>query len=291
MAKRIPSLNWLRVFEAAARTNSFARAAERLAMSPPAVSQQIRALEDHLGRPLFERAAAGVTLTEAGRSLLVVTSDAIGRMEAAAEALSAPSGPPLVIGVSQTLYTGWLAPRLARFLAAQPDVTLEFRSLLGRETPPRDATLWIAFGQPPPGTESIKLFGETLIPVAHARYAELIERVEDVLDHPLIEVTDHRKNWAHVLGRDVLPASAKVIQVDTTLAALSLAGSGCGLALSRPPASDDLVARFDLVPCLPSLAVDGVEHYHIVSNAGARLGAGAVAFRNWIVAEASSAAR
>ena len=238
MTKRIPSLNWLRVFEAAARTSSFARAAERLAMSPPAVSQQIRALEDHLGRPLFERAAAGVTLTEAGRSLLLVTSDAIGRMEAAADALSAPSGPPLVIGISQTLYAGWLAPRLPRFVAAHPDLTLEFRSLLGSETPPRDAALWIAFGQPPPGTESATLFGETLLPVAHPDLAASIRSVGDMLHHPLIEVTDHRKNWAQVLALDVLPSTARVIHVDTTLAALSLSLRG------RGPETESFVGAF-----------------------------------------------
>lgn len=71
----------------AARTENFARAAERLAMSPPAVSQQIRALEDHLGRTLFTRAPSGVALTEAGRSFLVVVGDALGRVEAAADEL------------------------------------------------------------------------------------------------------------------------------------------------------------------------------------------------------------
>ena len=70
MGRRVTSLNWIRVFEAAARTRSFARAAERLAMSPPTVSQQIRALEDHLGLRLFKRASAGVTLTDDGRALL-----------------------------------------------------------------------------------------------------------------------------------------------------------------------------------------------------------------------------
>ena len=183
MAKRIPSLNWLRVFEAAARTSSFARAAERLAMSPPAVSQQIRALEEHLGRPLFERAPAGVTLTEEGRQLLVVASDSIGRMEAAAEALASPQAPPLVVAVSQTLYTGWLAPRLKGFLDNNRNVTLQFRSLLGDETPPRGTDLWIAFGQPPPSADGTRLFGETLVPVAHPDIAKTLRSVDDLLDH------------------------------------------------------------------------------------------------------------
>ena len=77
MARRIPSLNWLRVFEAAARAGSFARAAETLNISPPAVGQQIRALEDHLGRALFERGPQSVMLTEAGRAYLPAGAQAL----------------------------------------------------------------------------------------------------------------------------------------------------------------------------------------------------------------------
>lgn len=292
MTKRIPSLNWLRVFEAAARSGSFARAAESLAMSPPAVSQQIRALEAHLGRPLFERAAAGVKLTEAGRSLLSVVGDALGRMEMAAASLAAPGGPPLVVGVSMALSVGWLVPRLHRFTSANPDVSLELYSLLGRpETPPRNAMLWIAFGPPPPGTDGEVLFGERLQPVAHPEIAGTIRTLDDALAHRLIEVADHRRNWAQIFGSDVLPANAQVTYVDTTLSALALAGARGGIALARPPASDDLVARYGLVPCLPGFDVRGIEEYHILHLAGAPLDSQARIFLSWIGAEAAETRR
>ena len=288
MSKRIPSLNWLRVFEAAARSGSFARAAESLAMSPPAVSQQIRALEAHLGRPLFERAAAGVSLTEAGRSLLGVVGEALGRMEMAAASLAAPGRPPLVVGVSLAFSIGWLAPRLPRFTSANPDVTLELHSLLGRpEAPPRTAALWIAFGPPPPGTEGTTLFGERLVPVAHPEIAARVQSLDDALMHPLIEVADHRRNWAQVFGGDVLPGDARVTFVDTTLTALALAGASGGIALARPPASDDLVTRYGLVPCLPDFEVRGIEDYHVLHLSGAPLDPQADAFLSWICAEAA----
>lgn len=290
MAKRIPSLNWLRVFEAAARTASFARAADRLGMSPPAVSQQIRALEEHLGRSLFERRAAGVSLTEAGRSFLVVVSDAIGRMEVAAEALGAPGNPPLVLGVSQTLYAGWLASRLPSFLEANSDVMLDIRSLLGAEAPPRDAALSISFGQPPPGTDSTALFGESLLPVALPSIARNIRTIDELLAQVLIEVTDHRKNWTQFVDADFLPLGTRKIQVDTTLAALSLARAGCGVALARPPASDDLVEAFGLVPCAQFKPLQGVERYHLVSYAGLVLSRDALTFKDWIIKEAGSVA-
>lgn len=288
MVKRIPSLNWLRVFEAAARTGSFARAAERLAMSPPAVSQQIRALEGHLGRPLFARAAAGVTLTEAGRSLLSGVSDALGQMEMAAQAIGAPGGPPLSVGVSLTLSVGWLAPRLPQFFQAHPTVNLDLHSLIGRpETPRRGATLWIAFGPPPAGTHAIPLFGERLVPVAHPDLAANLTGPKDLLDATLIEVADHRKNWAQVLGQDVLPATARVLYVDTTLTALSMAAAKGGVALARPPASDQTVTDLGLVPCLPDLQLRGVEEYMILHPEGAQLDPQARAFRDWMCEQAA----
>lgn len=286
MAKRIPSLNWLRVFEAAARTTSFARASDRLGMSPPAVSQQIRALEEHLGRQLFERKAAGVMLTEAGRTLLVVVSDSLGRMEEAAEVLGKTGAPPLVIGVSQTLYTGWLAPRLPGFLNANKGVSLDIRSLLGAESPPRDAVFSISFGEPPPGTDSIALFGESLVPVALPHIAREIRTPEDLVKHVLIEVADHRKNWTQVLDKDFLPSGTRKIQVDTTLAALSLAKATCGIAIARPPASNDLVSTFGLVPCSQLHPVKGVERYHLISYSGLVLSRDALRFKDWISEEA-----
>ncbi|MEM8976382.1 MAG: LysR substrate-binding domain-containing protein [Pseudomonadota bacterium] len=212
-------------------------------------------------------------------------------METAAGALSSPTGPPLVIGVSLTLYAGWLAPRLADFAAAHPEVSLKIHSLIGRETPPRDAALWISFGQPPPATNSIPLFGERLVPVAHPDIAASITSRDEMLQHQLIEVSDHRKNWAQVLDVDMLASHAKVTHVDTTFAALSLARSGFGLALARPPASDGLVETLGLVPCILELEIPGVEQYHLLNSANAHLNDDAVAFKSWIIDQAGRAVR
>ncbi|MEM8732237.1 MAG: LysR family transcriptional regulator [Pseudomonadota bacterium] len=289
MATRIPSLNWLRVFEAAARSGSFARAAERLAMSPPAVSQQIRALEAHMGRALFDRQAAGVRLTEAGRSLLMVVGDALGRMETAAAALSGPARPNLVVGASLAFSMGWLTPRLPGFLHSHPTLNLDLRSLLGRdETPPREAVLWIGFGPPAPGTEAIRLFGERLIPVARPDLARAVQSLSDLRQHRLIEVRDHRRNWAQVLGTDVMPPEVRTISVDTTLTALSLAATGGGIALARPPATGDLLDRYALAPCLPGADIAGIDAYHLLHASGARLSAEEEAFKAWIAQEAQA---
>ncbi len=149
--RRLPSLNWLRVFEMAARTESFARAAEALNMSPPAVSQQIRALEMWLGRDLFERQARSVRLTDAGRAFLPAVGNAIGSVEATAASLFGRAGAePLVVRSTALLTVGWLGPRMGRFLAAHPHVQVSLLSALSDSDFARsDADVEITFGLPP----------------------------------------------------------------------------------------------------------------------------------------------
>ena len=94
MATRPPSLNWLRVFEAAARTESFARAAAQLHMSPAAVSQQIKALETQLGTPLFQRHARGMRLLPAGERFLRHARNVLDEVERARRSVSGRAAPP-----------------------------------------------------------------------------------------------------------------------------------------------------------------------------------------------------
>ena len=106
---RIPSLNWLRVFEAAARTQSFVRAAELLNMSPPAVSQQIKSLETYLGRELFERGAHSVRLTPAGDAFLPSVQQALLSVESAAAGLFGTRAETTIhVQATLVLAAGWL---------------------------------------------------------------------------------------------------------------------------------------------------------------------------------------
>lgn len=166
---------------------------------------------------------------------------------------------------------------------------MELRSLAGHpEVPPRDAALSITFGQTPPGMAADYLFGEQLFPVAHADVAAKITSVEDLLDHPIIEVLDHRRNWLQVLNRDFLPDHIQTAYADTTFAALALARAQAGIALARAPASNDLVESFGLKRCLPGFAIGGVEAYHLLYPTGHKLTAGAAAFRGWMIDQAQN---
>ena len=286
MSRRLTSLNWIRVFEAAARTSSFARAAERLAMSPPAVSQQIRALEDHLGRKLFHRAAAGVTLTNDGRALLSACSHPLSRIEAVTDEFRQQKQKTLVVAASLMFSVSWLAPRLPSFLEKYPEIKIDLRSLTGRpERPDPDVSVWIAFGPYPAGLVATNLFGEDLTPIAMPNIARKIKRPEDLLDHILIEPAQHETTWANVLGLPVIPPTTTVLKVDNSLAALECAAAGAGIALARAPATNMLISRLGLEACIPNFSVKGSEHYNLLHHENLNNEKEVKHFINWLLSE------
>jgi len=124
---KLPSLNGLRFFLAAARAGSFSAAAQHLHLTQGAVSRQIKDLEDDLGEVLFLREARGLRLTTAGQLLLRHVEDAFESLEAGVEALHqmhAQGRIELSVNVPQTFGTRWLAPRLGQFTKAHPLITL-----------------------------------------------------------------------------------------------------------------------------------------------------------------------
>ena len=116
-------LNALRVFDAAARHLSFTRAADELAVTPAAVGQQIRALEDVLGVVLFRRTSKGLELTPEGTAGLDPLREGFLRFEESVEAMQAgQASDRYTIACPREFYAEWLAPRLARFQADTPGV-------------------------------------------------------------------------------------------------------------------------------------------------------------------------
>ncbi len=119
-------LNALRVFDAAARHLSFTRAADELAVTPAAVGQQIRALEDVLGVVLFRRTSKGLELTDEAEAGLDPLRERFRRLEEAVPAMQpGQSSHSYTIAVPREFYAQWLAPRLAAFRAANPEVRFQ----------------------------------------------------------------------------------------------------------------------------------------------------------------------
>ncbi|PSL21012.1 LysR family transcriptional regulator [Shimia abyssi] len=287
MQSRIPSLNWLRVFEAAARTESFARAAEQLNMSAAAVSQQVRALEERLGAPLFIRHAHAVRLTEAGRAYLPPVQQALMTLEEATEGLFGQTREQGLYVQSVLIFAhGILSRGMAEFEEQHPGVSV----VLSTGNSASDlqggfSDLKIIFGNPHAyGAESDRLMGERLFPVTVRNVAERIAHPSDLLEWPLIEVGTHRSGWSQFLeDRKVRPGGRRIVYADSSLMAMAMAREGRGIALARAPASDIEMNGMGLTPCLPGVSVQGSEAYHLVYDSLSGLRPPARRFRDWLL--------
>src|SRR4051812_49436663 len=121
--RRLPPLNALRAFEAAARHLNFSRAADELSVTPGAVSQQIQNLEDYVGASLFRRTPKGLLLTDAAQTALPALREAFDRLAEAASLLTAAvDGRRLTLTAPPSFAAKWLVPRLGAFEQAHPQV-------------------------------------------------------------------------------------------------------------------------------------------------------------------------
>ena len=192
MNRRLPPLGALRAFEAAARHESFAKAADELAVTPAAISQQVRQLEADLGITLFRRLPRGLVLTAAGRSALPEFAQAFAHLSRAVEGLRGGSlVGPLVVSVIPSFAGRWLVPRLGRFVAAYPEIEITVRSELRNVDFAReDVDLGIRYGKGIyPGLDTRPLFTERVFPVcAPALLAgeRPLRKLDDLRHHTLL---------------------------------------------------------------------------------------------------------
>jgi len=193
MTRRLPPLNALRAFEAAARQRSFARAAEELHVTPAAISQQIRQLEDYLGMRLFRRGRS-LELSDAAEAVLPMLSEGFDRLERATELLrKGTADGPLILSVPPTFASRWLIPRLDDFQSRHPEIELRLhasRRLVDFDL--EDVDMAVRFGSGPfEGLHAERLMPEAVVPVASAAVAEKIQRPDDLLTATLLEDESH----------------------------------------------------------------------------------------------------
>ncbi|MCA6321244.1 MAG: transcriptional regulator GcvA, partial [Phenylobacterium sp.] len=253
--RRLPPLNALRAFEAAARHLNFSRAADELSVTPGAVSQQIQNLEDYVGAPLFRRTPKGLLLTDAAQTALPALREAFdGLAEAASLLTAAVDGRRLTLTAAPSFAAKWLVPRLGRFEAAYPQVDvwlsagLDLVDLTAGEV---DIALRYGAGRYP-GMEVRRLIGETVIPVLspelHA--ANPLNRPEDLANHLLLhdgspDPDDSCPDWTMWLAaRSVRGVDgARGPRFNQSSLVIEAAVNGRGVALAkRTLAQDDLDA-------------------------------------------------
>ena len=293
MREIIPSLNWLRVFEAAARLESFARAAEVLDMTTPAVSQQIKALEKHFKAELFKRGARQVELTDAGHAFLPAVRQALATVNETANSLfGSEQDQTLTLQVDLIFGISWLAPLLAEFDRVHPDVQLRITGAY-RDTDYQQpgAELKILFGPVHRSwAQCDRLFNEAIYPVANSIIAEGVRTPEDLLDYRLIQIPTHRINWNQMLqsiGIETIP-TRQLCFTESTPIALSLAASGYGVALARRPTTDVLVEQSGLQAVTICPELTSTEAYYIVYQNFENLSSAAKVFHQWLLDKTSN---
>ena len=299
MARRLPPLNALRAFEAAARHLSFTKAAQELHVTQAAISHQVKGLEDILGIQLFRRLNRRLVLTDAGQSYLPPLRDAFDAMDLATRRLHArEEAGALKITVLPSFASTWLLPRLAKFRAAHPEIDVLVTAadaLVDFELD--DFDMGIRYGRGLyPGLRVDILMNDEIFPVCAPGL--LIGR------HPLREPADLRH---HTLLHDVLSGTeddpdwriwlkkAGAEEVDPSRGPgfshsnlmLSAAVAGEGVALSRRSlVADDMKAGRLVCPFGPVTPTSYV--YSVVTPEHKAEVPKVAAFRDWLIAEVES---
>jgi LysR family glycine cleavage system transcriptional activator len=297
MPRRLPSLNAVRAFEAAARHESFTQAAQELCVTQGAVSHQVKALEAELGIKLFNRERQRLVITEAGRQYLTVVRDALDRIAIGTERLQQrQTSGVLTVSTSPDFAAKWLVHRLGRFAEAYPDIDLRVSATLHHVDFAReDVDLAVRHGDGNwAGLDVVRLCSEQLFPVCSPKLVSRRQRLSkpaDVLKFPLLHVDD-RKNWSKWLEAggvvDAQVSHGPVLNRPSM--AIDAAVDGQGVALARTTlAAWDLINGRLVRPFAVALRLS--KSYWIVCPKATSMLPKIKMFRDWLVVEAADDVR
>lgn len=297
MARQLPPLNALRAFEAAARHLSFTQAADELCVTQAAVSHQIKALEDHLGVPLFRRLNRALRLTPAGERYAPALREAFDAMDVATQRLHPENENrgALIVSVTPTFLAGWLIPRMYRWQERHPEIELRIAAT-GRvvDFNREDVDVAVRHGRGNwPHLVAERLFCEDMVPVCSPalRDGEPPLRVpEDLARHTLLhDMTDPGawETWLKAAGLNHIDHQ-RGPRFDNGVYALHAAAQGLGVAIERRPLiKDELSAGRVVIPF--AVAVPNQAAYHLVYPERHAQKAKLRWFRQWILDEVAAA--
>jgi DNA-binding transcriptional LysR family regulator len=277
---RLPSLDLLKGFEAAARLLSFTKAGEELYLSQSAVSRQIQELEEQLGVQLFQRRHRALVLTEAGQTLYAAAAQALATMRAVTDRLRATRGRrTLAVTTTQSFASLWLIPRLAGFTRKHPELDVRISADTRVMDLERDG-LDLAIRHGPAkmaGSGALRLFGESVFPVCSPKLlgdpAKPLREPQDLRHHVLLQYDDpdHRHPWMHWKTwleveriADLRPAGNLVFSGYDQIIPAAIAGHG--VALGRSPLVRKALASGELVAPFKRSADPSRAYYAIISS-------------------------
>lgn len=285
----LPPLSMLRVFAVAGRLESFRDAAAELGVTPSAVSHQIAALEALVGAPLFERAVRRVQLTPRGRQLSAEVNLALSIMARGFEEAQLQSQQTTLKVSALSMFTNsWLVPRLSRFEAQHPAVSLAFETTNrvvdldedGIDVAIRNVT------QPTQGLVARKLIDLRAVPLCAPSLATSLRSPADLANATLIHLTSGTAGWPEWLAAVGVPGlrGRSSRSFDTMPSALEAAAQGQGVVLGLAPLVwDAAVADRLVVPfATPSVSAGT---FFVVHRRADRARPLVRAFVDWLTAE------
>ena len=299
--RSIAHLNALRAFEASARHQSFSLAAQELNVTPAAVGQLVRTLEDWLGSPLFVRSTSGrarLVTTEVAEQALPDIRAGLERLAVGLERLrSGSAGGVLTVTVSPAFAAKWLLPRIERFQAAWPETDLRLdTSLKPVDFVAQRIDVGVRYGRGQwPGLAAEKLMDEEVYPVcAPALLATAtLQAPGDLRGQVLIhdQSVDTSTGfaswqaWLRHAGVQGVPTD-RDLRINNSAAVLQAAIDGQGVALARSVMAHDDLAAGRLVRLFPQVRLESALAYYVVYHPECIAQPKVAAFRDWLLREA-----
>lgn len=294
MRRKIPSLQALACFEAAARHESYTRAAQELALTQGAVSRQITALETFLGLVLFRRTRHGVALTERGREYALQIAPRLQALEQDTLQImsSPPHGSSLHLAAVPTFATRWLIPRLPALKRQYPDLTLHIdtrtRAFMFAETP-FEAAIFAGTAEQVrnwAGTQATRLLSEAVVPVCRPQWLAGQTHLEPatLATLPLLQQSTRPHAWQQWFAAVGVVANTNVgsgPRYELFSMAIAAAVSGLGVALvprlliEAELLRNELVVAYDA--CLPSDRA-----YYLITPEHREPSAALQQFKSWL---------
>jgi DNA-binding transcriptional LysR family regulator len=297
---RLPSLDLLTGFEAAARLLSFTKAGAELYLSQSAVSRQIQELEQQLGVPLFQRRHRSLALTAAGQQLFSAAAQVLATMRLVTDRLRADSGRRVLSVTTMASFAAlWLVPRLAGFARDHPGVDVRIATEPRMQDLEREGLdVGIRYcTAAEAGEHAVRLFGERVFPVCSPKLAadpkRPLREPADLRQHVLLQYDDPEghapwlnwKSWLELVGLpDLRPAGSLVLSGYEQIIPAAVAGQG--VALGRSPLVRELIATGKLVKPFTRASESSRAYFALASkNAAGRVEVDD--FLRWLRAEAA----
>jgi LysR family transcriptional regulator, glycine cleavage system transcriptional activator len=292
---KLPPVNSLLVFEAAARHLNFTRAAQELSVTQAAVSRQIQIIEEHLGTLLFHRMPRALKLTPAGTHLSKSVTMGLEHIASTVTDIRrVGSKADVTIATSVTFASYWLMAHIAKFRALNPDIELKVvASAPVSNLAAAGIDLAVRYGTGAwPGVEVIHLLDNAIFPVCAPSYLQgrkPLRTARDLLGEVLLHLVEYDRNWvtweAWLNHFDVpWKPTKKGLEFDNYLVLIQAAIDGQGIALGGQRLAEDFISRGALVRPIEA-TLSSTRGFYLLFPVDVPLSKPAKLFRDWIVAE------